>query len=283
MIDLEKFMSRQAKHVKAEFERTQRKKLPELHRAVLKRARRRRLVRNVGGAFLAVATVACIVAFSFSYDAGGHRLSRKVAVAAGGGSGGGPEHLSEWGLWPFARRELSEHVCGSSVLKGSENAAAAFAASMLRWTNVVIIGENRDGDRITSTIGELPHLFSGGPLPPHPVIKLELERLRSENCWWVTGISDPDDNASFSAEVEDGDMNVSFKLLPGAERADVIVVEAQNNLRRYLGGDAGETTATMNGFRGPGYVVVLWKGADGAVFSAAGMTLPAGDSSGRSD
>ena len=278
MKNVDRLMSEHVKQVRAEFERTQRDKLADLHRSVLKKARRRRIVRNAGGTFLAVALVASVVAMTVSFESSGIGPSRKVAVAGAGGT----EPASEWGLWPFPSRDLSEHVCGSSVLRGSENAATAFAASMLRWTNVVVIGENRSGDHITSTIGELPHIFSGGPLPPHPVIKLELERLRSENCWWVTGISDPDNGAAFSAEVEDGELTVSFKLLPGAERADVIVVEAQNNLRRYLGGDAGETTATMNGFRGPGYVVVLWKGADGAVFSAAGTTLPAGDSSGRS-
>ncbi|MBW3594739.1 MAG: hypothetical protein KY391_04100 [Actinobacteria bacterium] len=279
MIDLDKVMKEHAERVRREYERTQREKLPSLYRRALRRARRRRLIKTAGGSAVALAVAFGLVSVSASWEPTTMRRIQQAAAAPM--SAFHEESQSQFGFWPYPTRELSEHVCGSSVLRGSENAAAGFAASMLQWTNVAIVGENRYGNRITSTIAELPEPFAGGPLPPHPVIKIELERLRSQNCWWVTGIGDPDDGAAFSTVVEDENLNVSFDLLPAAERADVIVVEAHNNLRRYRAGDAGETVIRVEDFRGPGSVVVLWKGSDGEVFSAAGMTLPAGDSSKR--
>lgn len=277
MIDLDAVMARHRERVRAEYERTQRPKLPELHHQVLRRIRRRRLARRLGGTLVTVVTAASVFFMAASLRPASGPIGGGSAIAAGGSVAQQPS--SDWGFWPYVRKDLSEHVCASSVLKGSQNAAVRFAQSMLGWNNVVIIGENRYGDYITTTIGELPPSFAGGPLPPVPVVKLHLERLRFENCWWVTGVSDPDDGASFSAIVEDGDLHVSFDLLPGAERADVVVVEEGNNLRQYVDGDAGDTRAHLSGFRGPGAVIVLWKGADGVVFSAAGVRLPAGDSS----
>ena len=279
MTELEKVMKEHAERVQREYERTQRSKLPSLYRQVLRRARRRRILKNAGGGLVALAMTVVIATLwaSVQPSALGRPPHRGLAPM----SAFHQQPATENGFWPYPTRQLSEHVCGSSVLKGSENAAAGFAASMLQWTNVAVIGENRYGDRIASTIGELPEPFAGGTLPPHPTIKLELERLRSEDCWWVTGISDPDDDARFSTVVEDGNLNVFFDLLPAAERADVIVVETHNNVRQFYAGDAGDTVVRVDDFRGPGFVVVLWKGADGEVFSAAGLTLPAGDSSKR--
>lgn len=277
MIDLETVIKRQAERARREYDRTQAEKLPSLYRQALRRARRRRLLRKLGGT-VALSVLVVAIAASFSIERTATPARR---VASGSTSAGDNRQPATLGFWPYPVRDLSEHVCDSSVLKGSKNAVAGFAASVLRWTNVVVIGENRFGDRITSTIGELPEPFVGGALPPHPVIEVELERLRAENCWWVTGIKDPDDGARFTAVVEDGDLSVSFPLLPGAERADVLVVETNNNVRRYRAGDAGNTAVRLDGFQGPGFVVVMWKGADGEVFSAAGTTLPAGDSSTR--
>ena len=279
MIDLEDVMKRHAERARREYERTQAQKLPSLYRQVLKRARRRRMLKKAGGSVMALAVSTALLSVSFTAEPQGPAPSRRLAAASVNGSESEPP--TRFGFWPYVRRDLSEHVCGSSVLKGSENAAAGFAASMLRWTNVVIIGENRFEDRITSTIGELPEPFVGGPLPPHPVIELDLERLRSQDCWWVTGISDPGSEARFSAVVEDGDLVVSFPLLTGAERADVIAVESGNNVRRYRAGDEGNSAVRFDDFDGPGFVMVMWVGADGEVFSATGTILPAGDSSTR--
>lgn len=272
-------MREHAERVRREYELTQRRKLPSLYKKALQRARLRRVLRNAGGGLVALAATVTMVTAWSSLQA--TALSPPSTNRLAPMSAFHEEPTSQLGFWPYPTRELSEHVCGSSVLKGSENAAAGFAASMLQWTNVAVVGENRYGNRITSTIGELPEPFAGGALPPHPVIKVQLERLHWEDCWWVTGISDPDDDATFSTVVEDGNLNIFFDLLPAAERADVIVVEAHNNVRQYRAGDAGNTVVRVDDFRGPGFVVVLWKGSDGEVFSAAGLTLPSGDSSKR--
>jgi hypothetical protein len=72
---------------------------------------------------------------------------------------------------------------------------------------------------------------------------------------------------------------VHFEDVAGTDRVEILVVEERENLRRHLHPDAGKTRAYLPGFRGPGAVIVLWKNDRGDVFSAAGVTLPAGDSS----
>lgn len=275
MKDIDKLLSSHAERVRAEFDETQRPKLAALQRKAARKSRRR-LVRRSGG-LVALATVALVAALFPPVQSGGTVPRTGTALAAGGTVAQDP--FSEFGVWPYVRRDLSEHVCSSSLLRGSGEAATNFAASMLGWTNPVVVGENDYGDHIVSTVAELPTAAPTGPVPPVPVIKLHLERLRFQECWWVTAVSDSDSGARFKASVEDGDLYVSFDLLPGAERADVVVVEGSNNLRRYLHADAGDTRARATGFRGPAAVLVLWKNADGVVFSAAGVTVPDGDSS----
>lgn len=275
MKDLEKILTSDARRVRTEFEDTQRHKLASLHRKAVKAIRRRRLMGR-GGGIVALTAVAVVAALVPPVESGGTVPHAGSVLAAGATVAQDP--FSEFGLWPYVRRDLSEHVCSSSRLEGSEAAATNFAASMFGWTHPIVVGENDYGDHISSTVAELPPGVSTGPAPPVPVVKLYLERLRSQDCWWVTAVSDDDSGARFKASVEDGDLYVSFDLLPGAERAEVVVVEGSNNLRRYLHTDAGDTRARATGFSGPAAVLVLWKNADGAVFSAAGMTLPAGDS-----
>jgi hypothetical protein len=274
--DLERILTSDARRVRGEFEETQRHKLAALHRKAERKIRRRRLVRR-GGGLVALATAGVLVSVFPSAETGGPVVRAGTVLAAGGSVAQDP--FSQFGLWPYVSRDLSEHVCSSSRLRGSEDAATNFASSMFGWSRPIVVGENDYGDHITSTVAELPPGVSTGPVPPVPVVKLHLERLRSQDCWWVTGVSDSDSGARFKASVEEGDLYVSFDLLPGAERADVVVVEGSNNLRRFLHTDAGDTRARASGFRGPAAVLVLWKNADGVVFSAAGVTLPAGDSS----
>ena len=275
MKDLEKLLTSDAQRVRTEFEDTQRHKLAILHRKAVKAIRRRRLKR-FGGGIVALTAVVILAALVPPVESGGTIPRGGSALAAGATVAQDP--FSEFGLWPYVRRDLAENVCSSSLLHGSEAAATSFAASMFGWTNPIVVGENDYGNHVVSTVAELPPTAPTGPAPPVPVVKLYLERLRFQDCWWVTAVSDDDSGARFKASVEDGDLHVSFDLLPGAVRADVVVVEGSNNLRRYLHTDAGDTRARATGFSGPAAVLVLWKNADGAVFSAAGMTLPAGDS-----
>lgn len=222
MIDIEKVIERHRDRVRAEYDRTQRQKLPYLHRQVTRRAHSRRTVKRAGSTLFAIAAVACFLILTTAPPPASGRIGGGTTLASGGSVAVDP--LSEIGFWPYVRKDLSENVCASSILHGPRNAAMGFAKSMLGWTNVVVIGTNQYGNYASATIGELPTTFTGGNLPPYPVIKIHLERLRYENCWWVTGISDPDDAASFSATVEDGDLRVSFDPLPGAEPAEVLVV-----------------------------------------------------------
>ena len=276
MRNIDELLSKHANEVRSEFDKTQRHKLVALHEKALRRIRRRRLIKRATGS-LVVACIAIVYVMFAALPTGRVGLERSTPLALGGNVAHEPH--SEFGLWPFVERDLSQHVCASNELQGSRRVAAAFAERVFGWSTPVVIGENDYGSHITSTVAELRTGFVEGPVPPLPVIKLYLERLNTGNCWWVTGISDPDNGAHFSASVDDGDLEVRFDLIPGAVRADVLVVEESNNLRRVLHTDAGQMDARLTGFRGPGAVVVLWKNAHGVVFSAAGVTISEGDTS----
>lgn len=276
MRNLDELFTKHANEVKSEFDKSQRHKLVALHEKTLRKIRRRRLLKRATGS-LVVACVALVYVMFASLPSGRTGLAGSAPLAMGGSVALDPH--SEFGLWPFVERDLSQHVCASNELEGSRQVAVSFAETVFGWSNAVVIGENNYGSHITSTVAELRPGFAEGPLPPLPVIKLYLERLNTGNCWWVTGIRDPDNGAHFSASLDDGDLDVRFDLIPGAVRADVLVVEESNNLRRVLHTDAGQMDARLTGFRGPGAVIVLWKNAHGVVFSAAGVTVSVGDTS----
>jgi hypothetical protein len=275
--DLEKMLSQDAERVRADFDRTQRRKLPTLHRKSLKRIRRRRSLRRATGSLVMAAAVALtLLMFAPARSAQPH-LSGDNPIAAGGTVA--VEPFSHYGLWPYVRRDLAEHVCRAPTVHGSDTAALTFARNVLGWQNPTVIGENHYLSHVTSTVGNLPVQTAAGPAPPVPVVKVHLERLQTNDCWWVVGVTDPDNGAEFTVRANEGGLEVHFDVVAGTEGVEILVVEERQNLRRYLHPDAGKTRAYLPGFRGPGAVIVLWKNAVGDVFSAAGVTLPAGDSS----
>jgi hypothetical protein len=275
--DLDRMLSRDAERVRADFDRTQRRKLPALQSKSLKRIRRRRTLRRATGSLVMAGAVSLIVIMFAPTRSAQPHLRGDAPIAAGGTVA--LEPVSPYGLWPYVRRDLAEHVCRAPVVHGSDTAALTFARNVLGWQNPTVIGENRYLSHVTSTVGDMPKQTPAGPAPPVPVVKVHLERLQTSDCWWVIGLTDPDSGAEFTVRTDEGDLEVHFEDVAGTDRVEILVVEERENLRRYLHPDAGETRAYLPGFRGPGAVIVLWKNAQGVVFSAAGVTLPAGDSS----
>jgi hypothetical protein len=74
--------------------------------------------------------------------------------------------------------------------------------------------------------------------------------------------------------VRDDAVDVEYELVEGAVRADVLADELRSLEQKYIVGHPGETEATVDGFEGPGFVLVLWKAEDGTTVSATGRTLP---------
>lgn len=280
MSEIEDVLARAANAVDEEFERTQRPRLARMHGQVVRRARRRRFTKTASATVLAVggAVVLSAVPIAMPFDRPAPSQGPAI-VPAGGPNESTTEGL---GLWPYPTEARSADLCES--LLGNQHAVAAqFVGDVLGWSNS---GERNikhvDDDTLIKEQGNFPSTFAGGPAPEEPWITLELSRIGNGKCWWVTGLSDPENGASFSVTVRDGDLDATWTMPDGAERADLIVVDSDSPAREFVAGEPGATQASVDTFAGPGYAVVLWKNVEGTAFSAAGVTLPEGDYSATS-
>jgi hypothetical protein len=259
----------------------QRPRLPYIHHQVLRRAARRRIIKSIG--FPALAIVAAIALSAVSISLPWRDAPTSAQNTASGAPAGGAEGL---GFWPFVTEEASSEICpegtdGHTSMRDAEATSAEFVGAYLGWTNASVSVE-RHATEITADVGNLPSTYIGGTNPETPHIELELSRIGDDRCWWVTGVSDPDDDAKFSVVVEDETLNANWDMPPGSQRADLIIVHGEPGTREFVAGDDGASSASFDGFEGPGFAIVVWKGSDGTVFSASGVTLPQGDSSASS-
>lgn len=203
-----------------------------------------------------------------------------IAPASSGSNDPPPEDV---GFWPSVTEEDSEELCTElSNMRWQAPVAAAFVGDALGWSNTA----ERDVRRIADDVihkqqGNFPSTFIGGGTPDSPWITLELSRMDGPRCWWVTGVSDPDDDAEFSVTLRQGSLDAIWDMAPDATRADLLVVES-NGRRELIPGEEGATSTSVDGFEGPGFALLLWKGEDGTVVSASGITLPDGDHSATS-
>jgi hypothetical protein len=267
------------------FDVEQRSKLPHIHEQVLRKAARRRLAKAIGSSAITVVAVVAFFAVPISVPFTNAPAAEQGGAANVAASGESTEGL---GFWPYVTEEHSAELCpvdtaGMTSMRYPDMTAAEFGGAYLGWTNNASFGMERKGDDlIIHDSGNFPSTYVGGGAPESPHVQLELSRIGDGRCWWVTGVSDPDDDAEISVLVQDGTLEATWDMPRGAERADLIVVEGDPGIRRYVAGDEGATAATLESFEGPGFALVVWKGSDGTVFSASGITLPEGDSSATS-
>jgi hypothetical protein len=187
------------------------------------------------------------------------------------------------GFWPEVRAEDSIDYCEDFNMQRPDSAPVHFANDLLSWSNVAIKDVDRvSEDRMTVTLGDLPSTYRGGSLPGHTEVVFGLQKIGGRDCWWMDSIWAPESDSRVTARVEDGTVRAEFDLPAGVDRADVVVVEADGAGRDFVLGEPGRTTAQVEGFEGPGYLLVLWKAADGSTAWAAGVTLPEGDSTNTS-
>jgi hypothetical protein len=287
MTTLDDALARNAVALRNEFELTQRAKLPRLHEQVLRKARHRRITKAVGGSLFAVGAVVALLTLPISLPSTDTPQSNDRAVVPGISSGDN-QSIEGLGFWPYVTEERSAKLCpngdsGMTTLRIPEAVSADFVGEMLGWNNAASLDlERRGDDRIVQKAGNFPSTFVGGGTPASPEITIELSRIGDERCWWITGVSDPDDEAEFAVTVQEGKLEAAWHMPVGAEHADLVVVDSDSPPRDFVVGDAGATAASVKDFTGPGFAVVLWKGEDGIVFSAAGVTLPEGDYSATS-
>lgn len=284
MTDVDDAIARTVGAVRDDFGLTQRPRLPLLAAQLHRRARRRRIARAGSGAALAVGGAVALSLAPISLPFSGAPATEAPPVASGSGVPPGSGSIEGLGFWPHATEEESAGLCDSSLLDNHHAVASRFVGDVLGWTNAAERKIRRvDDDHIVKEQGNFPSTFAGGPLPAGtPWITLELSRIGEQRCWWVTGVSDAEDSGRLEVTVTDGDLEANWQMADGAERADLIVFDAGTGERRFIPADAGVTRANVSGFEGPGYAIVMWKGADGRVFSAAGVTLPEGDHSASS-
>ena len=242
------------------------------------RAARRRAVKATGLPLVATGVVVGLFALPLSMPFTGptpDERSARVPIASVPNDAP-PKGL---GFWPNVSEEESAQLCdGLTGMKWQDMAAAAFVGEALGWSNTAERDVRRVGrDLIVKQQGNFPSTFHGGGTPDSPWITLELSRLRGDRCWWVTGVSDPDDDAQLAVTLRSGSLNARWDMPDGATRADLLVVD--RNGRELIPGDQAATAAQADGFEGPGFALLLWRGLDGSVISAAGATLPDGDHS----
>jgi hypothetical protein len=266
------------------FDAEQRSRLPHIHEQVLRKASRRRVAKALGSSALTVVAIVALFSVPISLPFTNAPAAEERGAAPVGASGGSTDGL---GFWPYLTEEQAAKSCpqessGHTSMRIPEATSAEFVGAYLGWTNSGIALERHGEDRITSLVSNYPSTYVGGEAPDSPQIQLQLSRIGDGRCWWVTGVSDPDDDAEMSVVVQDGTLEATWDMPAGAERADLIVVHGEHATREFVDGDEGATSATVQNFGGPGFALVVWKGEDGTVFSASGVTLPQGDSSATS-
>jgi hypothetical protein len=277
--DLDDLFASAATTIGEDFEASQRHRLQHVHDRVVIKARRRRVVKASGTVVtsvgIAVALFAAPIRLPFMNGPGAPMLPNYAAGSASSAEG--------VGFWPYITEQQTAETCpegtsGLTSMQYPDATSSEFVGAYLGWTNSAMFDREREGDHhIKQHVGNFPSTFAGGGTPDSPNILLELSRIDDRRCWWVTGVSDPEDDAGISVVVKDGTLEATWDLSNGAERADLIVVHGENATREFVAGDEGSTSATVEGFEGPGFALVVWKGADGTIFSASGVTLPEGD------
>lgn len=106
-----------------------------------------------------------------------------------------------------------------------------------------------------------------------PLIQMWLDPVTA-NCWVVTGVARAPDRRVEGVSAEVRGHRVSVAVLPlGADSADVIVGFNGREIRKTVAGGSGATFRLDFRPRGSGSFIVLLKGDDGRVFSAAGALL----------
>ena len=254
--------------------------LSSMKRRVFGKARRRRFFKAgagvTGTAMLVVALLSVPMPFASSDDG-------PSAAASNAGSSEG------LGFWPTVIEDEARDLCETMDLRGAHVVAVTFTSELLGWGNVSIneadgTGVDPDGERTGDsaiiTVNNVPRTFGsgesdalpGGALPPRSSIAVTTERLGNRDCWWVTGIAS--DQATMKAERDGNAVSVTFDIPESSVRAEVVIVDVDSPGRQYLVAEPGETSVRVDGFDGPGYVVVLWKSSDGWTTTAAGELLP---------
>ena len=247
---------------------------------VMRKARRRRALRASAGPLLAGGVALGLFALPITLPFQRPPTPAKgVSPVVSAADDPAPDGI---GFWPKVSEHESAELCESLTgMKWHDMAAAGFVGEALGWSNTAERDVRRIGkDLIVKQQGNFPSTFIGGGTPDSPWITLKLSRLGNGRCWWVTGVSDPDDDASLSVTVGGGSLAARWDMAPDATRADLLVVDS--NGRRLIPGDEGATSASEEGFEGPGFALLLWRGVEGSVVSAAGVTLPEEDHSSTS-
>lgn len=273
MNELDQELARRLSEVRDEHDASAPRWTPGVKREVMRRTRRRRTVKTAGTAVVTAALVAA--AFVVAPWAGFGDAPIQAAARSDEG-----EAL---GLWPAVTESEARRLCGSLDLR-IPLAAGGLIGETLTWGEVAasVVDEASDRDRrtlrytlvgrtfgATGPVGTLP----GSDVPTDASALVEVTRL-DEDCWWATSLTATNE-AGVDVHFDGDSLRVDYDLPQGTSSADVIVVEQGASQRRYVTGRPGETTAEVESFEGPGYVVVLWKRADGWVVTGESRTVRA--------
>lgn len=185
------------------------------------------------------------------------------------------EEESFSGLWPEDTREQAKEACGAesegSWRAASKSVVKRFSIDVLAWEEAALERLSaRYGISWTVTRSQGP----GGPA----VVVWSHEVL--PGCWSVGSVARPPDNKPTGVSMSVRGRNVQLGFDPlGAVSADVEVGYG----RRIVTAEWSTGDESLLQWRldfdpdTTGHFLILFRGSDGRVFSAAGGPLPAGD------
>lgn len=193
------------------------------------------------------------------------------------------------GFWPAVDEDDARAACTAKDLRGAEDVARRFAVEVLGWGQAAVSRPTHDGgpaslddvDRTTFLVYYVPRpygwmqaldLSTVTPPLPRAVITVEVSRIDSGDCWWVTGL-DPEGPGEMSASLARGTLTLVQDPPEDAARADLITLDGTSSQPNRITTSAGTARARFREFQGPGYVIVIWKGKDGWAMTAAGQTV----------
>ena len=281
--DLDERLALELKHVRTPALREDPRELDRLHEIAFTKARKRVLLR---GSSAVVIAGLLFLAVSFP---------RFVPAVAPGPVGTAvaaqfaPVEEPALGFWPAVDEATSRRACAKQDLSFPELVAQRFAVEVLGWDRATVSRPDHDGgpvsledvERTTMLVYSVPRPYGwmqsldlriDRPVLPRAVVGVEVGRIGSADCWWVTGVR-PEGSGEAAASLARGALTVVQGPPAGSARVDLITMDGTSTQPTRITTSAETARVVFREFHAPGYVIVIWRGTDGWATTATGQTV----------
>lgn len=281
--DLDERLALELKRLRVPSLQTDSRELDRLHEVVSARARKRLLLRG-SGAVVIVGVLLAVLSFPHFVPAVG-RGPVGPAVAAD------LTIVEEepLGFWPAVEESDARRECARQDLAAPQQVAQRFAVEVLGWREATVSMPAHDGGpptvddvaQATFLVYRVPRPYGwmqsidlriDRPVIPRAAVGVEVSRIASGDCWWVTGLR-PEGRGALSASLTRGTLEVVQGRPVGAARADLITVNGTSPEPTRITISARAARTRFREFQAPGYVIVLWRDRYGWAMTATGQTV----------